>query len=434
MPSTMKPKRIFWLGMHKVLTQTELPRLRQLGFEVYNPPYLSNVEDQSAIVDWKAAPTTLPEDVHLKLSTTNFFYQPIPGEIAEILNEYFDAVIVTINPSWLKHFMDAYKGRVIYRVYGQPYSLTQELTNNGAVIGIFDRENFWFCPHTEYTLDIEDDLLLERMRIVPYCLTQDVFPLKDQWAFNAEDSAVGLLCPRAADIQYYKDSYKYLDHFFPGDGFKIFGAQIVTLEDPRIVGTLERNEFLRQFSRLRGFVYHYSEPTVCYLPPIEFMTIGGPVVFQSGSLLARYFSGRKVPGMAKDVDELVLLSKRLCKGDQGFIREVIESQDDVRKLYNPDYVWPRFDEAFREMLNDPPPVLTARFITPYCHKLLENMNYNAHRAETAEAKTAAAEAKIAELNLELTSIYTSKSWYLTSILRWGSRLVRKVLRKPSAPE
>lgn len=363
MPSTIKPKRIFWLGMHKVLTQTELPRLRQLGFEVYNPPYLSDVEDQSAVRDWTAAPTTLPEDVHLKLSTTNFFYQPISGEIAEILNEYFDAAIVTINPTWLKHFMAAYRGPVIYRVYGQPNSLAQELANNGAIASISDRENFWFCPHSEYTLDIEDEWLLERMRIVPYCLTPDVFPLKDQWTFNAENSTVGLLCPRAADIPYYKDNYKYLNRFLPGDEYRIFGAQVATLEDPRIVGTLERDEFLRRFARLRGFVYHYSEPTVCYLPPIEFMTIGGPVVFQSCSLLARYFSGRPAPGMAQDVEELALHAQRLHKGDQGFIREVIESQSEVRKLYNPDYVWPRFDDAFREMLNDKTLAPAPRFLS-----------------------------------------------------------------------
>lgn len=417
----MKPKRIFWLGMHKVLTQTELPRLRALGYELYNPPYLSDVEDQSAVRIWTAGPTTLPADVHLKLSTTNFFYQPISAEIAEILNEYFDAAIVTINPSWLNHFMAAYKGPVIYRVYGQPYSLTQELTNNGAIIGISERENFWFCPHTEHTLDIEDEWLIERMRIVPYCLTQDVISLKDHWTFSTEDSTVGLQCARAADIPYYIDSYKYLNHFFPGDGFRIFGAQIVPIEDTRIVGTLERSEFLRQFSRLRGFVYHYTEPTVCYLPPIEFMTIGGPVVFQSSSLLARYFSGRKAPGMAQDVEELQLLAKRLYSGDQGFIREVIASQEDVRNLYNPDYVWPRFDDTFHEMLSGKTPALAPRFLTTYCHKLLAEKDCYANRVAEAEARAQQA-------NMTLDAIYSSRSWRITAALRALSRGAKSVAK------
>lgn len=419
MAFTTKPKRIFWLGMHKVLTQTELPRLRQLGFEVYNPPYLSDVEDQSAVRDWAAAPTTLPADVHLKLSKTNFFYQTISGEIAEILNEYFDAAIVTINPTWLKHFMDAYKGPVIYRVYGQPQSLAQELTDNETIVSISDRENFWFCPHSAHTLDIEEAWLLERMRVVPYCITQDAFSLRDNWSFNAKVSTIGLLCPRAADIPYYIDHYRRLGRIFPGDGFRIFGAQVVKLKDRRIVGTLERNEFLRRFASLRGFVYHYTEPTVCYLPPIEFMTIGGPVVFQSGSLLARYFIGNKAPGMANDVTELALLAKRLRAGDQNFIRDVIESQVEVRNLYNPDYVWPRFDAAFSEMLIGKTPAPAPRFLTSFSKKLLKERNINASIAAAA--------------NLELAAIYNSKSWYITSALRWGGQIARKVKRKFSLP-
>jgi len=359
---TAKPKRIFWLGMHTVLTQTELPRLRLLGFEVYNPPYLSNVEDQSAVLDWAASPTTLPREVHRKLSRANFFYRPIPEEIAEILNEYFDAVIVTINPTWLKYFMDAYQGPIIYRVYGQPYSLSQELANNGAIARISQRDNFWFCPHSAHTLDIEDPWLLDRIRVVPYCLTPDVLSLKDTWEPGAADPVIGLLCPRAADIPYYNNNYKHLGHYFPGNAFRIFGAQLVKLADPRIVGTLERGEFLSRFSKLEGFVYHYTEPTVCYLPPIEFMTIGGPVVFQENSLLARYFSGSGAPGMAKNIDELALFAQRLRCRDQCFIQEIIDSQAPVRRLYDSDYVWPKFDDAFLDMLEGTAAAPAPRFL------------------------------------------------------------------------
>src|SRR3990167_4897582 len=108
-------KRIFWLGMHKILVNTELPRLRQLGYEVFNPPYLSSVQDQSANLDWNASqPTTLPHDVFTKLSTYNFFYNPITSDIAELLNKYFDTIIVTISPAWLADVLKCYHGRVIY--------------------------------------------------------------------------------------------------------------------------------------------------------------------------------------------------------------------------------------------------------------------------------------------------------------------------------
>src|SRR3546814_2057240 len=100
------------------------------------------------------------------------------------------------------------------------------------------------------------------MRVVPYCLTPDVLSLNDTWKCDTAEPEpiIGLLCPRAADIPYYNNNYKHLGHYFPGNDFRIFGAQLVRLTDPRVVGTLERGEFLRRFSKLGGFAYHYTEP------------------------------------------------------------------------------------------------------------------------------------------------------------------------------
>lgn len=79
--------------------------------------------------------------------------------------------------------------------------------------------------------------------------------------------------------------------------------------------------------------------------------MGGPVVFQAGSLLARYFRDKPSPGMAKDAVRLQQLCNRLQDGDRSFIDDVVSSQRDVCKLYDPGYVWPLFDQAFREMLD-----------------------------------------------------------------------------------
>jgi len=344
-------KRIFWLGMHKVLSQTELPRLRALGYEVFNPPYLSDVYDQSAVYDWIPSETSLPKEAQKLLERTNFFYDEIPSDVAEVLNTYFDAAIITINPTWLLNFLKAYRGRIIYRTYGQPYSLSDELSNSGALPLITERDDFWFLPHSEKVAEIEDDWLRSRMMIVPYCLTQDVVDLRDTWDLDASLPELGLLCPRAADIPYYVNSYRLLKRYFPAKGYRIFGAQRVRVPDGQVIGTVERPEFLERLGRMRGFAYHYEEPTVCYLPPIEFMTLGGPVLFKKGSLLSRYFPA-SAPGRADSMEELVKLSERLRKGDSAFSNELIASQADVRKLYQPEFVWPLFDQAMTTALGD----------------------------------------------------------------------------------
>ncbi|TGQ66892.1 MAG: glycosyltransferase family 4 protein [Mesorhizobium sp.] len=347
----IKKKRVFWLGMHKVLLQTELPRLRALGYEVFNPPYLSDVYDQSAVYDWLPSDSSLPREALEILERTNFFYDEIPPEAAEVLNAYFDAAIVTINPLWLVHFLKAYHGRVIYRTYGQPYSLSDELSKLGGLRLVTERDDFWFMPHSEKVTDVEDDWLRSRMMIVPYCLTQDVVDLRDTWDTGASLPEMGLLCPRVADIPYYSANYRQLKRYFPAKGYRIFGAQNVPVGDKQVIGTVERSEFLRRLTQMRGFAYHYGEPTVCYLPPIEFMTLGGPVLFQRGSLLSRYFPA-EAPGKTNGIEDMVKRSEQLRKGDSAFSRELIESQAEVRELYQPEAVWPIFDRAIEKALGD----------------------------------------------------------------------------------
>jgi glycosyltransferase involved in cell wall biosynthesis len=355
-------KRVFWLGMHKILSQTELPRLRSLGFEVFNPPYLSDIYDQSANYQWTSPEgSTLPAEALAILSTTNFFYEEIPPVAAEILNTYFETVIVTINPQWLKNILAVYQGRVIYRTYGQPHSLSHELLNNGAFRSIVERDNFWFSPHSTKVLDMEEDWLCSRMNVIPYCLTSDIVSLRDTWSYKESSDEVGLLCPRALDIPYYANSYSTLLNHFPGNHYKIFGAQNIPVDSEKVIGTLDRGAFLKRFRQMRCFVYHYKEPAVCYLPPIEFMTFGGPVIVLDGSLLSRYFA-KSTPARVGNFEEARNLAERLRSGDTTLSDEIVCCQQEVRNLYQPEYVWPIFDEAMCGMLgeqglNKPPALL-----------------------------------------------------------------------------
>lgn len=378
-----KNKRIFWLGMHKILVETELKRLRILGYEVFNPPYLSSIVDQSAVLDWEPpSDSTLPQEAISILAKTNFFYEAIPAAAAEILNQYFGTVIVTINPDWLKNILEVYHGKLIYRVYGQPYSLSKYFTNNYILDLITERENFWFCPHHEKTLLIED-LWLERLntRVIPYCLSDDVINLQDTWAFQKMyNASMGLMCPRALDNSYYRHHYKILKTHFSEKEFKIFGVQIIPVPDPQVIGTLQRKDFLAYFHRLCGFVYHYPDPAVCYLPPIEFMTLGGPVLFLKGSLLSRYFGKHSAPGESKNIATLAVRAQQLKQGDSLLTNEIIESQKKIRMLYHPSYVWPIFDKAITEILGSNIPAPATKIIFKTSTKNLHEANLNTEKS------------------------------------------------------
>ena len=363
-----KNKRIFWLGMHKLLVTTELKRLKMLGYEVFNPPYLSAIIDQSAVYSWTPpSDSTLPQEAIAILSKTNFFYSTIPQASAEILNHYFGTVIVTINPDWLKKILEIYHGRVIYRTYGQIYRLSQHLVDHHILDLVTERENFWFCPHHEAALLPEDPWLnYLKMRIIPYCLSDDVIDLQDTWEFNASKyNQMGLMCPRVLDNCHYTHYYDLIKQYFSDKQFKVFGVQIVPVPDRQVIGTLDRKDLLDYFLDLSGFIYHYLEPSLCYLPPIEFMTLGGPVVFQKGSLLSKYFGNMSAPGEAKDIAALSSIAHLLRKGSYHLANEIIDSQKEIRRLYHPNYVWPIFDKAITEILETDKPTSAAKIL--YIH-------------------------------------------------------------------
>jgi glycosyltransferase involved in cell wall biosynthesis len=347
------PKRIFWLGMHKVLTKTELPRLRKLGYEVFNPPYLSNVYDQSAETEWdKNQPTTLPTEVFQRLSTYNFFYNQIEPCIAELLNAYFDAVIVTILPHWLAPILTTFRKTIIYRTYGQTYQICAHLIDLRVFEHLLKRSDFYFVPFAEETLLGEHRWLSDRCAIVPYTLPADVYDYENTWRNSEHNGEIMVNVPNI-DWPDYRLMYQHLNEHFPGKYLRMYGVQPRQYDDFRVAGTLPRNEILRAYRKASGFFYPYQNFNVCYLQPIEMMTIGGPVVFAPSSLLERMMKGNS-PGLARGVQQQQLAMERLRRNDRVYVAEIIASQADIVKRYHPDYVYPIFDRVFRGILEESP--------------------------------------------------------------------------------
>ncbi len=345
------PRRIFWLGMHKILTTTELPRLRTLGYEVFNPPYLSDVYDQSANLDWnKKQPTTLPREVFETLSRYNFFYNQVSPEIAELLNTYFDVAIVTINPQWLAAVLRVFHKKVIYRTYGQTYQICAHLIGERVWKNIAENPQFHFVPFAEETLTGEHQWLTDRCSIIPYALPDDVYKYEHTWNRTLHIDEVMTSVPNINN-SYYRAMYDRLNHTLPDNHLRMYGVQAEKVNDVRVAGTLPRAEVLRAYQRAAGYFYPYQDPHVCYLPPVEMMTIGGPVVYTSGSLLHRFFKGR-TPGLAYSIDDQKLGIQRLRRGDRVYVREILASQSDVVRRYHPDYVYPIFDTVMNELLGD----------------------------------------------------------------------------------
>ncbi|MBD9356067.1 glycosyltransferase [Methylomonas albis] len=354
-------KRIFWLGMHKVLVETEFPMLKKMGYEVFRPPYLSNIQDQSVSDKWEVGDTTLPRNVLNKLCRYNFFYNSISHEIGEILNTYFDVVIVTIHPDWLLSVLKVFSGTVLYRCYGQIGIVSKKLYENGAFDLIQGRENFWFLPHANECLSDEQIWLQNVGHVVPYWLTDDVLDLKDTWATTEiRRQTIALSCPNITNA-YYQTHFRYLKEFFEQRKFRYYGVQLEPNADPNVVGTLSRAAFLSEFSKESGYIYTYRERNVCYLPPIEMMMLGGPVLYFPNSLLHRYF-GFNSPGLVKNEEDALRVAQLIINGDKALISEIIDSQESIRRRYLKEYGQPIFENTIKALLESSSSSVTPKII------------------------------------------------------------------------
>lgn len=347
-------KRIFWLGMHKILVETELKRLRLLGFEVFNPPYLSHIADQSAKYDWdENQDSSLPLDVFNLLSATNFFYVDHLSEtVTDILNTYFDIIIVTISPSWLAPVLESFNGKIIYSVYGQAHSISDELIRLGVKKKIENHKNFHFVPHAIEAVQAEANWLRKNEKVIPYCLSEDVFGFSSSWVGATKNNKeVILSCPNINN-SFFKEHYDYLKENFNEDYFRIYGVQTSKIRDKAVVGTIPRHKQLEAFRQSACYLYTYDDPRVCYLPPIECMVIGLPVIFKSGSLLDMYFSGTNTPARYQFECEAITLINRIKEGDIELINRIKSFQKDIIIRYQPAYVWAEFDNFYSTMLGD----------------------------------------------------------------------------------
>ena len=340
--------RVFWLGMHKVLKPTELKRLRALGLEVFNPAYISPIYDQSADlrIDFDQE-TTLPNDVFAKLISYDFFYRPIASEIAEILNSYFDVVIVTINGDWLREVLKVFTGRVIYRVFGQHFLLSDHLLGNGSWDLMNQRDNVSIIPFARESIADEHRWFQERVAaVVPYQIPDDVFSYPGRWG-EATREEIATSFPNVEN-PYYAAAYRAFNNVFPESYFRIYGPQRSHPADRRIVNTLPREALFDGLRHSAGYYYDYKD-SVCYLPPIESMQLGVPVVCARGSLLAD-FLGLDSPNVAHDTEHVRKLLRMLLRRDRVLADELLAAQESTRRRYDREVVGPEFDLAFKSLL------------------------------------------------------------------------------------
>lgn len=360
----MSKKRILWLFNHTSLRKIQVPLLIELGYEVYCPKIHSyEWGDYSCSVSYEYdSSLTLPREVLEKLNRIDF-YQTLSPEDMELVNRYFDMVLVLAVSYILEEFLRSFQGIVLLQGFGLSGNISYidiftEAYKSNAKYGVLSRirareNSFWLFLAYDNLAAIEAPVLKNRSLYMPIGM-KDAFP-SGRW--QGGDKRILFIAPKIKTSPYYHQVYEDFKKNFADFDYVIGGAQLQDVpEDKNVVGFLPENEYVYNMTRLAAMFYHSQEARHIHYHPLEAVKWGMPLIFMGGGALDD-LGGKDLPGRAATIAEARKKLKRLVNGDKAFIKAVTESQAILLKPFTEEYIRPywvngmkRIEEGFQKPL------------------------------------------------------------------------------------
>lgn len=323
----MSEKRVLWLFNHRTLMKSEVPILKELGYEIFIPKICPF--DVSIAVDWNEDKhLTIPEDKLEILNKTDFYNSRIPKFVMEIMNEYFDIVIFGVFPEPFKSLVLYFKGKLVFH----PFGISNDSSYSQIILtycgdwlmrrleGVGNR--FWFAQSYENLSEVECDYFKSRAIYLPIGMRDT--NIEDRW--NGEKNKILFICPRIKTNTYYNGIYEQFKKDFNGFKYSIGGIQLINVnEDANVVGYLSDGEYQNFYPSHSCMFYHSQEKRHIHYHPFEAIKCGLPVIFMAGGLLDS-LGGKDLPGRCKTIKEARRKCNRIIKGDIKFANRVRESQ------------------------------------------------------------------------------------------------------------
>ena len=291
---------LLWCSSHETLASEEIPLFLEAGFRVV--PLLTEFwgftldEELDGVLcpDWKKS-VGLPADVVTQLQRLaicrNEGRGPLQPEDLDLLNRYVDVVYITVLPALAVKLTQVFHGTIIFRPFGhgQLNTYTRIATSFGADLAVLaDANNFIWCPILTTLQEIEDPRLYRNPQLLSGFVTRSRLG-SSPWKADESEPFVIETIPRIEKQPYYAEMYKnYLADF--GDlPLRILGGNSPrggALNDARIVGRLNDEEYYREACRARISIYHGSSRYHVHYHPVEFMYLGIPVLFHKDCAIA----------------------------------------------------------------------------------------------------------------------------------------------------
>ncbi|MNW40836.1 hypothetical protein D3C74_179600 [compost metagenome] len=353
----MLKKRVLWILNHDTLSKFELPLLRDLGFEIFTPKIVPKEILQasgSVVYDYDCTLTIPEQDLEI-LNGYNFYENmDMPLYIKNILNKNFDTALVMFDLYALEKMVLNFKGQIFARAFGvgsnQTYhDILRNFYHESFLYKLEQiKDRFWFSQCYDNISEIEDGIIKEKALYMPLGLPSDFYEVEDQW--TGELDKLLFFCTR---IKYNSESEKIYNKFksdFKGFDYLVAGNQPVPVDDPRVIGFLDRNELNGVYKKCKVMYYHSTLPRHVHYHPLEAMIAGMPVIFMEGSLLS-VLGGKEQAGCCKDINEARKKVRRILDGDETLIEMIRRDQKKILYKFSYQYNKNEWEKNFLSIID-----------------------------------------------------------------------------------
>lgn len=322
--------RVMWLLNHGAARRFEIAMLKRIGIhEIFLP---KKFPDDPA---FRSASVDASEDEHLSipqedlaiLNAADWYHGPA-ADVWEIANRYFDVLFfVPHYPEVLKNIAHHFKGVILLRAYGMLQGTSYSQVLHGALRHETDAvirklgKRFYFAQAYEHLHQAESDILASRSLFLPLGLED--CRVKNQWRGN--EKKLLFICPDIGFNPYYRGVYKTFIEAFKGVPHAIGGAQPIRVNDPNVIGFVDRDTHDQRLNSMRAMFYHSTEPYHVHYHPFEAVRSGMPLVFMGGGMLDR-LGGHGLPGRCESLKEARRKVEQLLEGDETLVNDIRESQ------------------------------------------------------------------------------------------------------------
>lgn len=343
-----KHKRILWLLNHRTLMPFEVRLLMKLGYEVFVPKIIPAKGFRSGIVDRSFdSSLSIPTQALKRLNEFDFYSAAWSSEIAAITNRYFEVAFSIPHGAQFAEVVEHFEGQIVLRAFGHDASRSYDwvlenlyspmLMKKLEVI----RDRFWFSQGYANLIDCENQLFRDRALYLPIGVPDYLFLHANKW--RHEERRILFVCPNAITDSYYFESYQAFKREFGDLPHWVVGAQDVPVDDPNVLGFISDEKLLELYLTCSALYYPSREPRHVHYSPIEAAINGMPVVFFSGSLLAR-MSQKVTHGRVTTTEEARVLLMRILADDMKLIADIKRDQQELAFHFTETYcldVWKR---------------------------------------------------------------------------------------------